>query len=388
MQLSVACHARFAVSREYSMCPSLKVLAAILLVLAAQGCSELAHFRDSAGDAAAKPGTGLLPPTAGTVTEADRKLRGLPPPQAPIAVAVYGYGDQTGQFKPLAQGAMVQTLSRAVTQGATSILLKALQDAGNGRWFTVIERERLDNLLKERRIIADMRTRYLGEQTVNPEALPPLLFAGVLIDGGIIGYDSNTKTGGAGANYFGIGGDASYSEDTVTVYLRGTSVKNGQVLLSTVATKKILSYGLDANAYKFVTFNRLLQAEIGFTRNEPGSLAVEQAIEQAVLQFIVEGSARGLWAFKDRGFQSRIVEEYELSYLAAAAKENAPPPAKHASAAAKPATAQPQPAQLAANARQQNSGGSASTAAPARQSAQAFTVQPRTLEDEVPISPR
>ena len=134
----------------------------------------------------------------------------MPPPQAPIAVAVYGYGDQTGQFKPLAQGAMVQTLSRAVTQGATSILIKALQDAGNGRWFTVIERERLDNLLKERRIIADMRTRYLGEQTVNPQALPPLLFAGVLIDGGIIGYDSNTKTGGAGANYFGIGGDASY----------------------------------------------------------------------------------------------------------------------------------------------------------------------------------
>ena len=160
-------------------------------------------------------------------------------------------------------------------------------------------------------------------------------------------------------------------------------MKNGQVLLSTVATKKILSYGLDANAYQFVTFNRLLQAEIGFTRNEPGSLAVEQAIEQALLQFIVEGSARGLWAFKDRSFQSRIVEEYELSYLAAAAKENAPPPAKHASAAAKPAAAQ-----LAANAQQQSSGGNASTAAPARQSAQAFTVQSRTLEDEVPISPR
>ncbi len=375
-------------SREQFTHAAPKFLAIVALALAVQGCSQLSEIRASAATAVATPGTGLLPPIPGTITEVDGKLRGLPPPQAPIAVAVYGYGDQTGQFKPLAQGAMVQTLSRAVTQGATSILLKALQDAGNGRWFTVIERERLDNLLKERRIIADMRTRYLGEQTVNPEALPPLLFAGVLIDGGIIGYDSNTKTGGAGANYFGIGGDASYSEDTVTVYLRGTSVKNGQVLLSTVATKKILSYGLDANAYRFVTFNRLLQAEIGFTRNEPGSLAVEQAIEQAVLQFIVEGAARGLWAFKDRGFQSRIVEEYELSYLAAAAKENAPPPAKHASAAAKPATAQPQPAQLAANAQQQTSGGSASTAAPARQSAQAFTVQPRTLEDEVPISPR
>ena len=226
-------------------------------------------------------------------------------------------------MKPVAPTATVAPLSRAVTQGATSILIKALQDAGSGGWFTVVERERLDNLLKERRIIADMRQRYLGEQIVNPEALPPLLFAGVLLDGGIIGYDSNTKTGGIGANYLGIGGDATYSEDTVTVYLRGTSVKSGQVLLSVVATKKILSYGLDGNAFRYVTFNRILQAEAGFTRNEPGSLAVEQAIEQAVLQFIIEGSARGLWAFRDKTFHSRIIEDYELSYLMAQAK--APP---------------------------------------------------------------
>ena len=221
--------------------------------------------------------------------------------------------------------------------------------------FTVVERERLDNLLKERRIIADMRMRYLGEQVVNPEALPPLLFAGVILDGGIIGYDSNTKTGGIGANYLAIGGDANYTEDTVTVYLRGTSVKTGQVLLSVVATKKILSYGLDANAFRYVTFNRLLQAELGFTRNEPGSLAVEQAIDQAVLQFIVEGSARGLWAFRDKAFQSHIIEDYELSYLmaqakappskdggqakVAAAKEQAPAPAKTAGAAPQPAAA-------------------------------------------------
>ena len=264
-------------------------------LLASSGCAELSR----AGLDVATPGSGLLPPKPGAITEAAIKLRDLPPPAAPVAVAVYGYGDQTGQMKPVAPTATVAPLSRAVTQGATSILIKALQDAGSGGWFTVVERERLDNLLKERRIIADMRMRYLGEQVVNPEALPPLLFAGVILDGGIIGYDSNTKTGGIGANYLAIGGDANYTEDTVTVYLRGTSVKTGQVLLSVVATKKILSYGLDANAFRYVTFNRLLQAEVGFTRNEPGSLAVEQAIDQAVLQFIVEGSARGLWAFRD-----------------------------------------------------------------------------------------
>ena len=182
----------------------------------------------------------------------------------------------------------------------------------------------------------------------------------------------------------------------MTVYLRGTSVKTGQVLLSVVATKKILSYGVEANVYRFVTFNRLLQAEIGFTRNEPGSLAVAQAIEQAVLQFIAEGAARGLWSFKDRGFQSRMIEDYELSYLAAAAKEDAPPPAKHASAAAKPAAPQAgaqQTAQLAARERQQasaggNSGSAPQAGQPAQQQVQAFTVQPRTLEDEAPISPR
>jgi len=386
-------------------------------LLASSGCAELSR----AGFDVATPGSGLLPPKPGAVTEASIKLRDLPPPATPVAVAVYGYGDQTGQMKPVAPTATVAPLSRAVTQGATSILIKALQDAGSGGWFTVVERERLDNLLKERRIIADMRQRYLGEQIVNPEALPPLLFAGVLLDGGIIGYDSNTKTGGIGANYLGIGGDASFSEDTVTVYLRGTSVKSGQVLLSVVATKKILSYGLDGNAFRYVTFNRILQAEAGFTRNEPGSLAVEQAIEQAVLQFIIEGSARGLWAFRDKSFQSRIIEDYELSYLmaqakVAAAKGQAPAPAKTAGATPQPATAsgqqkpasqqssltapaagpQPQqaprlaqgPGQLLQPAPQLLTAAAGDRQPPQLPPAPQIIVQPRTLEDEIPIAVR
>ena len=394
------------------------------LLLASSGCADL----NRAAVDIATPSTGLLPPTPGAVTEASLKLRDLPPPAAPVAVAVYGYGDQTGQMKPVAPTAVVAPLSRAVTQGATSILIKALQDAGSGGWFTVVERERLDNLLKERRIIADMRQRYLGEQVVNPEALPPLLFAGVLLDGGIIGYDSNTKTGGLGANYLAIGGNANYTEDTVTVYLRGTSVKTGQVLLSVVATKKILSYGVDGNAFRYVTFNRLLQAEVGFTRNEPGSLAVEQAIDQAVLQFIVEGSARGLWAFRDKTFQSRIIEDYELSYLmaqakapqskdggqakVAAAKGQAPAPAKTAGASPQPAaaasgqqkpTAQqsslpapstgPQPQQAPRLAQATGQPQWITTAAGNGQDVQLppapqIIVQPRTLEDEIPIAVR
>ncbi len=410
---------------------ALSFCAIVPFLLASSGCAELSRVPVDI----ATPGTGVLPPTPGAVTEAAVKLRDLPPPAAPVAVAVYGYGDQTGQMKPVAPTATVAPLSRAVTQGATSILIKALQDAGSGGWFTVVERERLDNLLKERRIIADMRQRYLGEQIVNPQALPPLLFAGVLLDGGIIGYDSNTKTGGIGANYLAIGGDANYSEDTVTVYLRGTSVKTGQVLLSVVATKKILSYGVDGNAFRYVTFNRLLQAEVGFTRNEPSSLAVEQAIEQAVLQFIVEGSARGLWAFRDKTFQSRIIEDYELSYLMAQAKPapgkdggqskvadatgQEPASAKAAGAAPQPAagpagqpkptqqTSQPAPAPGQPQQQQPNLGqveakqqqtapnsqwapvvGGNAQQAIQQQPAPQIVVRPRTIEDEVPIAVR
>ena len=377
--------------------------AVLPFLLASSGCADL----NRAALDMATPGTGLLPPTPGAVTESAIKLRDLPPPAAPVAVAVYGYGDQTGQMKPVSPTATVAPLSRAVTQGATSIIIKALQDAGFGRWFTVVERERLDNLLKERRIIADMRMRYLGEQVVNPEALPPLLFAGVILDGGIIGYDSSTKTGGVGANYLGIGGNATYTEDTVTVYLRGTSVKTGQVLLSVVASKKILSYGVDGNAFRYVTFNRILQAEAGFTRNEPGSLAVEQAIEQAVLQFIVEGSARGLWSFQDKAFQSRIIDDYELGHLmaqakvppskgggqtkVATAKGQASSPAKTAGGAPQPQQA-PRPAQTAGQQQQpapQWVTAAAGNAQPMQlPPAPQIIVQPRTLEDEVPIAVR
>ena len=122
-------------------------------------------------------------------TQTQKLLEGLPAPTRPIAVAVYGFVDQTGQYKPSEVG---QTLSRAVTQGGGSILVKALQDAGNRQWFTIVERESLRNLLNERQIIREMRERYLGEQGVNPQALPALLFAGVLLEGGIVGYDTNT----------------------------------------------------------------------------------------------------------------------------------------------------------------------------------------------------
>lgn len=236
------------------------------------------------------------------------RLNSLPPAGQKVAIAVYGFTDQTGQFKHT-EGA--QTLSRAVTQGATSILVKTLQEAGNRSWFTVIERERLDNLLRERAVIREMRANYLGEKRINPAALPPLLFAGVLLEGGIIGYDTNTKTGGAGARFLGIGGQSQYQEDTVTVYLRAVSVKTGEVLSSVSMRKSIVSVGIGASAFRYVAFKELLELESGVSYNEPDEIALRQTIEAAVHALIMEGAMQDLWCFNTTGdYGGTLLKQY------------------------------------------------------------------------------
>lgn len=249
-------------------------------------------------------------PELAKASPTQNKLMALPASGKRIAVAVYGFTDQTGQFKPTDN---VQTLSRAVTQGATSILIKALQDAGNRQFFQVIERERLDNVLRERAVIREMRASYLGEKQVNPQALPPLLFAGLLLEGGIIGFDSNVKTGGAGARFLGIGANGQYREDTVTLYLRAVSVKTGEVLTSVNVRKSIASVALGANAFRYVGFKELLEAETGITYNEPDQLAVQQAVEKAVHALIMEGTLQDLWCL---GTTDASSEELLRSYIA------------------------------------------------------------------------
>lgn len=242
--------------------------------------------------------TGLMTsaPRLGVATSSQEALAGLPPPARKVAVAVYGFNDLTGQFKPSETG---QTLSRAVSQGGGSILVKALQDAGGRSWFTVVERERLDNLLKERQIINEMRARYLGERSVNVDALPAMLFAGIILEGGVVGFDTNTMTGGAGARFLGVGGDVKYRQDTVTVYLRAVSVRSGEVLASVTTSKTIASQAISGSAFRYVAYKELLEAETGVTFNEPDQLALQQAIEKAVYALVMEGVELKLWDFAD-----------------------------------------------------------------------------------------
>jgi curli production assembly/transport component CsgG len=246
-------------------------------------------------------------PTLQAVTPVQRDLLHLPPPAAPIAVAVYGYADQTGQLRP---SDTMQSLSRAVTQGGASILMKALQDAGHGRWFTVIERENLENILKERQIIREMRQRYLGEADTPASVLPSMLFAGILLEGGIIGFDNNVSTGGLGARALAIGAAREYRQSTVTVSLRAVSVKTGEVLTTVTTSKTIASVALQSNIFKFVTYDELLEFEAGVTANEPGQIALQQAIEKAVYALVLDGVNKGLWSFQDTAAGQAWLERY------------------------------------------------------------------------------
>ena len=188
-------------------------------------------------------------------------------------------------------------ISTAVTQGAEIWLIQALKKASRGEWFTVVERTALDNLLKERQIIRNTRKNYDGDTA---EKIKPLLFAGVLLTGGIVGYDTNTSTGGMGVRYLGIGVSDEYRKDMVTVALRLISVQTGEVLLAVSSQKTILSTKLSATVFRFLDMGtKLLETEAGITDNESTTYAVRKAIEQAVIEIIKEGEQKELWKFKE-----------------------------------------------------------------------------------------
>jgi curli production assembly/transport component CsgG len=219
----------------------------------------------------------------------------IPAPAAgrPVSVAVYSFADKTGQRRPQAN---VASLSSAVTQGAETFLIQALQGVGKGQWFEVVERVGIDNLTKERLIIRQMREAYEGN---NAKPLMPMQFAGIIMEGGIVGYDTSVNSGGAGMRVFGIGKQTQWSQDTVTISLRAISVNTGKVLAVVTVQKTLLSTADGVTALKFFdTGTKAFEAETGLTINEPGTYAVKSAIEMAVVELIKEGQRKAIWDFK------------------------------------------------------------------------------------------
>lgn len=275
-----------------------------LAVAALVGCSTIRPL----GDVEIKD-----PPTVSK--SIIKELAKLPAPEgAPIPVAVYGFKDMTGQRKP---SNTLSLFSTAVTQGAEAYLIKSLMEAGNRQWFTVVERVGLDNLLKERQMIRQTREIYDG---VNAKMLPPLTLAGIILEGGIIDYNSNTLTGGTGFRVLGIGPYTQYTQDVVVISLRLVSVQTGEVLTSVTIEKNLLSTADGATALRF--YNQATQAfefDSSQTFNEPGNYALRSAIETAVAELIRKGEKQGLWKFKEKSNELVQKETPKASTSAGAA---------------------------------------------------------------------
>jgi len=214
------------------------------------------------------------------------------PEGAPIIIAVYDFGDMSGQKKP---GGNYASMSSAVTQGSYQILIKALQDAGQGKWFRVVERHSLASLLQERKLIRTTRQISDGEEA---QALPALLFAGAYVTGGIVGYDSDVLSGGAGARVLGIGASKQYRQDIISIMLRLINVQTGEVIISTTIEKTIYSSSTNGDVFKYFDADTMLvEIEAGYSKNEPVTFAVRKAIEAGVVSLIKEGAELDLWKF-------------------------------------------------------------------------------------------
>ncbi|MCD1127147.1 curli production assembly/transport protein CsgG [Jinshanibacter sp. LJY008] len=228
----------------------------------------------------------------------------LPTPKGKIFVSVYNIQDETGQFKPYP----ASNFSTSVPQSATAMLISALKDSN---WFIPLERQGLQNLLNERKIIRAAQEN--GRVAINnAQPLSSLVAANVLIEGSIIGYESNVKSGGIGARYFGIGGSTQYQLDQIAVNLRVVDVSTGEILSSVNTSKTILSYEVQAGVFRFIDYQRLLEGEVGYTSNEPVMMCLMSAIETGVIYLINDGITRNLWQLQNpKDINTPVFERYK-----------------------------------------------------------------------------
>ena len=262
-------------------------LLVILLPLILQGCASFAPI----GHTGCDPIFECIDEPE-VVRPTQDKLLALPLPNQKAVVAIYSFKDLTGQRKSSQKMALFST---AVTQGADNYLIDALRSAGNGNWFVVLERSGLDGLTRERQLIKQTRQTYDGE---NGNTLKPLLFAGLIIEGGIVQYDTNIGTGGNGARYLGIGSNNQWRRDEITVSLRAILVQTGEVMINTMVSKTILSAGVSRDVFRFIEMGtELIEVETGYSKNEAMGYATRATIEEAVYSLVQQGLEKQLWDF-------------------------------------------------------------------------------------------
>ena len=261
-------------------------LSVCLLAILLSSCAVIAKNEDLVISQDRKP--------AQVLDLQSEELANLPPAEHRPVIAVYAnsFQDLTGQRKSNSSFAMFST---AVTQAPEALLIRALKHAAHGKFFRVVERVGLDNLTKERQLIRSTRENFEEDKK-----LQPLLFAGLIIQGGVLSYDTNIETGGLGARYLGIGNSTQYREDVVTISLRIVSVSTGEVLMETTVSKNILSTSVSQDVFRFIEMGtELVEIEGGIAENEAGSIALQKAIEAGVLNLIKIGINRGYWKYEN-----------------------------------------------------------------------------------------
>jgi len=234
-----------------------------------------------------------------TLNLQSEELRNLPPAKIRPTIAIYpnSFRDLTGQRRSNSTFALFST---AVTQAPEAFLIRAFKHTANGNFFRVVERVGLDDLTKERQLIRSTRKEFKDD-----DKMKPLLFAGLLVQGGVISYESNLKSGGSGARYLGIGTSKQFREDTVTISLRLVSVATGEVLMETLVSKSILSTSVSQDVFRFIEAGtELVEIEGGISENESVSIALQKAVENGVLNIINIGIDRGYWKYE----QTKIIK--------------------------------------------------------------------------------
>ena len=215
-----------------------------------------------------------------------KRIQNMPLPARTPVVAIYKFEDLTGQRKSR-DG--IADFSSAITQAPEAYLIRALKQSN---FFKVVERKGLDHLTRERQLIRQTRTSFEDDE----EQLP-LIFAGLILEGGIVDYNTNLLTGGAGARYLGIGTSKQYREDKVVISMRMVSVSTGEILIEILTSKTILSVGVSNDFFRFNADNDLIEVESGNAMNEPKYIAVQAAIETAVVELITQGEEKGYWKY-------------------------------------------------------------------------------------------
>lgn len=257
-----------------------------LLAIFISSCAVLNHNEDLALTQDIKPSSVL--------DLQSEELKNLPPATIMPTIAIYpnSFKDLTGQRRSNSSFALFST---AITQAPEAFLIRAFKHTANGKFFRVVERVGLDDLTKERQLIRSTRKEFKEDNKMKP-----LLFAGLLVQGGVISYEANLRSGGAGARYLGIGNSKQYREDTVTISLRLVSVSTGEVLMETLVSKSIISTSVSQDVFRFIeTGTELVEIEGGVAENESVSIALQKAIETGVLNIINIGIERGYWKYEN-----------------------------------------------------------------------------------------